>query len=150
MNAAKKWFSVLLCVLLVAVQAVGALAEVPSINGAVEQGREASFSASVGWNELPLVDESTNKLVGAILDSIEVTGRYANLDENSSYISSVIKVSGQDAVPFDVIATQDAVYIKSPIYGDKPVVFKYAEMEDFFTNLGTYMDNNVEQEGDVS
>lgn len=156
MNKAKKWMSVLLCVLLVAVQAAGALAEAsktdtaPSIHGAVAQGREASFAASVGWNELPLIDEHTNSLITAVLDSIEITGRYANIDEHSSYMSSAIKISGQDAITYDVVITEEAVYVQTPILGSEPVMFRYDEIKDFYANLGEYMDTHMEQEGDVS
>lgn len=132
MFAAKKWLAVVMCVLMVFGQLAFAMAEqettVPSIEAAVEAGREAVYSGNLQWHSVELIDEETNSLLTSLFGAMEVQGRFGQIDETSAYGEFSLMLSGQEAIPFSFVATDEAAYVQSSMLGS-PIIFRYDEMD---------------------
>lgn len=141
MRAVTKKVSMLLCVLMVALLPLTALAgDVPSITQAMENGREVWFHGAMEWKMIPiLLDEETNDLVTAVVDAIEIEGRMADLSDGSGFMDVALVLSGEDAVPFAVVYEGDTVYFNSPVYG-KPFKLSTEDVEPFLMKVGTYLE----------
>lgn len=153
MRISKKWTAILMCLLLALGQAVGAMAEdakaVPTLQSAAEAGRELNSSIKLEWHNLPLLDEETNKMVSALLGAVEFTDRSAVKGENMEemYSSFGMKLSGQDAITFDMAIEGDALYLSSQLFG-QPVKIAADDVEQFLSNFGAYLDKIAAEQGE--
>lgn len=146
MRMTKKWVSLLLSVFLLAGPLVSAGAEMPTIADVVDTGREAAYSANFTWHSLPLLEEEMNSLLSSLLASLSIEGYYAKPAEDSSYSSFSLKLSDSDAITFSTVADEESVYIASNLLGQS-VSIPEDELEQYFANLGAYMDSISEEEG---
>lgn len=145
-----KLISMLLSVMLVFGMMSSAFAEdastITTIAQALEAGREVSFSTKLKWNEPPIVDdEEANALLTSLFDAMEVAGRIAKTGENSSFLDAALRLTGHDAIPVRVVATEEAVYFDESLFG-MPVVLRYDEMKQYYMNLGAYLDKMASEE----
>ncbi|MDL2317506.1 hypothetical protein LJC74_00235 [Eubacteriales bacterium OttesenSCG-928-A19] len=157
MRAIKKWFSLMLCVVLLCGLMTGALATENATGAAAEwkappdaisiddlylEGREVSFWGQMHWLSPAILDERTNGALEALFEALEIEGRYAYEDTANGYVSFVLKVSGEDVLPFGAVAEDNVVYYDSPLYGP-PFKLDLKDIKTFMARYGTFMDTMI-------
>ena len=119
MKTNKKWIALLACMFMLLSLSIGALAEKPATpySRAIDEGKSASFTTDISWGSPSFLDEDTNALLALALGAVSVSGFHGTLENGDRFNSIDFNMNGNSVLPFDVYATDEGVFINSPIYG---------------------------------
>ncbi len=142
----KKFLCAGLILALLLTQVAGAFATEGTVAGPVAAlsfenpllGKELRNTLTLDWHGFPMMDEQSNKAISALLNTLTISGRSAQLTETEGYGEFLITMQGQEAVTFQYVTKDDAAYFVSPSL-PQPIVLKAAEADVLAENLMAYL-----------